>query len=427
MADLISRVWKQLKNGLFRMFAANILNKIVGMASSMVITRLLTKSEYGIWSYSLNIYSYLLLVTGLGLLSGAFQFGAESRGTDKEFSYYRFCMNVGLFIDVILVSVFIAVCWKAPFSLPEAKPYIIAVIPLLLIEYVMNLLLTILRCESRINDYAKILNRNTILLAVGTCAGAVFGIMGVIIGRYMAYGISLLQVIRHTKKEIGMMFCVPKIKWRETKPLWHYSLFTGASSALNCMLYLLDVSMIAALLQNSSEVAVYKVATLLPTALAFVPNSVVTCVLPDIVRNRNDHLWLRKNIKRYFIGLGSLNFLICSALIIFAPFVIGILSGSQYLEAVYPFRILTAGYFISGTFKTFSTNLLAGLRRVNYGLFLSVSAGTCNIVFNYVFIRKYGMVGAAYATFGTIAVAAVMAFSYLIIIVYAKKEKRKEC
>lgn len=424
MTELIRRVWIQLKTGLFQMFIANILNKIVGMASSMVITRLLTKSEYGIWSFALNIYSYLLLVTGLGLLSGAFQFGAENRGTEKEFSYYRFCLNVGLVIDAILVAIFIVWSRKMSFSLPAAKPYIIAIVPLLLLEYAMNLLLTILRCESRIHDYAKILNRNTLLLALGTCAGAVFGIKGVITGRYLAYAISLLQVILYTKKEIRRMFIVPKIKWRETKTLWHYSLFTGASSALNCMLYLLDVSMIAALLQDSSEVAVYKVATLLPTALTFIPNSVVTCVLPDIVRNRNNHIWLRRNVKRYFIGLGSLNFLICSVLIIFAPFVIGILSGSQYLEAVSPFRILVAGYFISGTFKSFSTNLLAGLRRVNYGLFLSVSAGTCNIVFNYVFIRKYGMVGAAYATLGTITIAAVMAFSYLVMIVYVKKEKR---
>ena len=70
---------------MLQMLTANVLNKVVAMVSNMVITRVLTKPEYGIWSYVLNIYSYVGLLTGLGLLSGAFQFGAENRGKEEEF------------------------------------------------------------------------------------------------------------------------------------------------------------------------------------------------------------------------------------------------------------------------------------------------------------------------------------------------------
>ena len=75
----IKDFWNQLQSGMLQMLTANVLNKVVAMVSNMVITRVLTKPEYGIWSYVLNIYSYVGLLTGLGLLSGAFQFGAENR------------------------------------------------------------------------------------------------------------------------------------------------------------------------------------------------------------------------------------------------------------------------------------------------------------------------------------------------------------
>ena len=49
-------IWNQLRKGILQMLSANVLNKAVMMLSNMVITRLMTKAEYGLWSYVLNIY-----------------------------------------------------------------------------------------------------------------------------------------------------------------------------------------------------------------------------------------------------------------------------------------------------------------------------------------------------------------------------------
>lgn len=418
LQEKIKEIWKQLKKGILQMFGANVLNKVVAMLSNMVITRLLTKTEYGIWSYVLNIYSYLTLATGLGLLSGAFQFGAENKGKKEEYQYYRFCLYGGLLIDIILISVFFVVCFFWKFSFPEAGKYLRMVAPMLLFEYVWNLLLTVLRCENRIQEYAGILNRNTVFIAIGTCLGGSFGIEGVIVGRYAAYCISLLQTVFVTREETKKIKDAEKIPLKKTGELWHYSIFTGASAALNLIVYLIDVSMIAAMLKNPKDVAVYKVATLIPSALTFIPNSVVICVLPGIVRNNKNKTWLQENIKKYFFSLGIFNFVLCICLIVLAPLIIKILSSVQYIDAVPVFRILVSGYFISGTFRIFSTNILAGLRCVNYGLFLSVVSGICDILFNYILIHEFGMIGAAYATFGTMTVASVLAFGYLMKKVY---------
>lgn len=412
--NLINNIYQKLSQGLLQMFGANVLNKVVSMLGNMVITRMLTKPEYGIWSYVLNIYSYLNLISGLGLLSGAFQFGAENRGKEEEFQYYKFCLKIGLIFDTVLVIGFFAITFSADFSMPEAKPYLRTIAPMILLDYALQILLTVLRCENRIKEYANILNVNTILLTVGTCGGAYFGIEGVILGKYIAYVISLMQIILRTKDEIGRIRNAADIPWKQTGDLWHYSIFTGISSALNLMLYLIGVSMIASLVQDPVEIAYYKVATLLPNALAFIPNSVITCVLPNIVVNNKNHSWLKKNVSISFAGLGSLNAVICGGGILFAPLIITILSGEQYLDAVPAFRVLMLSYFINGTFRMLSINILAALRCVNYGLFISIISLVCNIIFNYLFIEQYGAIGAAYATLGVTVVTAILAFGYLI-------------
>ena len=411
--NVIKNIWHKLSQGILQMFGANVLNKVVVMIGNMLITRMMTKADYGIWSYVLNVYSYLNLISGLGLLSGAFQFGAENRGKVDEFRYYRFCLKIGLVIDTVLVLLFLAMSLYIDYSLPEATIYLRIVAPMILLEYVMQILLTVLRCENRIKEYANILNVNTVLLTIGTCGGAYFGIVGVIIGKYVAYIVSLIQIAFRTKIELVNIKRAHNIPWKRTKDLWHYSIITGISSAFNLMLNLIGVSMISTLMKNPVEVAYYKVSTLLPNALAFVPTSVITCILPNIITNKNNHTWLRKNIFLSFLGIGFINLLISLCGIIFAPVIITTLSGEQYLDAVAPFRVLMFSYFISGTFRSLSINVLAALRCVNYNLFISITSIIASILFNYLFIEQYGAIGAAYATLGVVIVTAILSFGYL--------------
>ncbi len=420
-------LWAQLRKGIFQMLSANVLNKMIQMLSNMAITRLLSKADYGLWSFVLNQYSYLNLLTGLGLLSGAFQFGTETRNKKEEFEYYRFCLRTGILIDTILVAGFFAASFFIDFSIDGAQPYLRVYAPILLLEYILNLLLTVLRCENRIPEYAKILNLNTAMIAMGTCLGAFFGVWGVIIGKYTAYVLSIVQVVIKTQAEAQRIKCAQKIKWPQTKALWHYSLFVGASAAMNSLLYLLDVSMIAELIGDPLEVATYKVATLIPTGLSFIPSSVIVAIMPNIVQNNQNAMWLRRNVKKTFFYMGLINFGICAVLYVFSPFIISIVSGEQYLSAVPAFRILVIEYFFNGTFKSLSTNILASLRCVNYGLFLSTVSAISDVALNLFFIQKYGMIGAAYATLGVVLIVSVIGFSYLMWKIYRGSGKNAKC
>lgn len=416
-------MWERFRKGMFQILSANVINKFVAVLSNMVITRVLSTSDYGTWSYVLNLYTYFSIISALGLLNGAFQFGAENREKDKEFAYYKYCLKSGLFINLSLVGIStVGTVFFKP-ALPGTEKYLLSYIPVLLLEYVMNILTTVLRCENRIKEYAKVLNINTILIALGTCGGAFWGIKGVIAGKYFAYAVSLVVLIVLMKHEIMLIHTNGETLYKgELKELWHFSVMSCISSAMNSLLYLIDVSMITSLMKDAEQTAIYKVATLAPNALSFIPSSVVVYILPNLIAHNRDNKWLKTHVRKYYSCMGLTNIMITAAVVLFAPLIIRVLSGSKYLAAVPLFRILMIGYAISATFRTLSSNILFGLKKVNINMVINIVAGGVDILLNYCLINKHGAFGAAAATVLSETLASIIAFSYVLWTIYYKRQ-----
>ncbi|MCI8661618.1 MAG: oligosaccharide flippase family protein [Lachnospiraceae bacterium] len=395
------------------MLSANVINKIVVMISNMVITRILTRSDFGMWGYILNIYSYASLIAGLGLDSGAFQFGAENKGKGEAYRYYKYCLNIGLIINIVIIAVFYFYIHITELVIENSGLYIKIYLPVLIIEYLINIFSIMLRCSNRIKTYAKITNINTVLIAVATCVGACWGVPGVIGGKYCARVLSLASIICVMRQDLKNLLTASMLELKQITELWNYTIFTGVSSAFNRSLYLIDVTMIAQLIRNTEEIAIYKVSTMIPHALMFIPSSIIMCFLPDIVGHNREKRWLKSNVKKLYFFSGMVNFSIAFILFIFSKVIILLISGDQYIEAVGLFRIHLVGFFLTGTFRDLSVNILAGLKKVHYNLFISAIQIVSEVVFNYLLIIKFGMYGAAYATVLVEIIAAAMATFYL--------------
>lgn len=411
---MILDIWAALKKGILHIMSANAINKIISFLSAMVITRTLTQNDYGIWSYVLNIFTYLTIVSGFGLASGAFQYGTENHGSQKEYDYYKYCINHGLIIDIAIVVCVATVIGRGNLSIEGAKYYVISFIPILLLNYCYDVLMSFLRSQNRIKEYARCLNINSVVTAAGTCIGSFFGIAGVIFGRYTAilFSIGLLAFVM--KGEIRNIKNGSNLVKDEIRNLWKYSIYMGICSALNYLVYLIDISMISNLIGDAVQVAVYKVGTLIPNALLFIPTSVVTAVLPNFIYHNEDYKWIERNIKKLYVGLGLLNLFVCFSLEILAPYVITFVSGDKYNGSIPVFRVLLVGYFFAGTFRSMSTNLLAIYHKLNEGLAVSIITGITDICLNMYFISALGMIGAAFATMITDIIAGIFAFVLLM-------------
>lgn len=409
--------FSKVRSGVVHTLSANILNKIIGMISTMIITRMFTTTDYGILSYVLNIYSYLTLISGLGLISGNIQFATENKGQGKAYSYYKYCLSMGLLVDIVIatISMLLLSIFKLPIE--GAKSYILMYIPLLLLEYIIAIIQGILRSRNQIKEYAQLLNINSISIAIGTCGGAFFGVLGVIIGRYVASIITLIYAGFSSKEIVEYVRLAEGLDKKEKSALWNYSILVGASSAMNLLVHQLDVTLIAVMVKTAEDVGLYKVGTIIPNALEFIPSALVIAILPSIIYHKNEAEWIRENIKKTYLYLLLLNAVLTTVVISTAPLIIKVVSGEKYLSVLPIFRILTIGYFFSGTFRGLSVNLLAAFRRVKFGLLVSVTTCITDIIFNYLFIMKFGVIGAAYATLLAAIVSAGMSFTYVSILI----------
>lgn len=405
-----------LRSGIGHALGANVLNKAVGMISSMIITRVMTTTDYGILGYALNIFSYLTLVSGLGLLSGNIQFGTENKGGGRAYAYYKYCLLVGLIIDIFLVSISIGVISVLELPLKDSKRFVLLYIPLLLFEYVIAIVQGILRSKNKIKEYARYLNLNSLSVAVGTCVGAFWGVLGVIVGRYLASVITVAFSWLFLHDSTAQIIGAERLLGNEKKVLWKFSLVIGACSALNLLVYSLDITLIANMIRSTEEVGLYKAGTIIPSALAFVPNSVITAVLPNIIYHKNDMGWIRNRLNKIYVYLMGFNLILSATLILSAPLVMTLFAGKKYAKSAPVLRLLVAGYFFSGTFRGLSVNLLSAFRRVRYSLFISVSTCVADIVLNHYLIGKMGMIGAAYATLVVDILSAFLSFCYVFVL-----------
>lgn len=414
---MISSVSTKIKalsaKGFFHIFGANVVNKIIAFFTNIVIVWFLAKDDYGIFCYANNIYSIVMLLTGLGLLSGMFQFCLEDRKEEQRAGLYRYVLTRGLFIDGILALIVLGIGLLIPLSIEQAGKYLAVFGPLIILDYVFQYASTVLRIHLENKLYARLQIINTVTYFIAACLGAYLGgIYGTIAGRYIAYVISFVFAIAFLLQS-GFIVVRGECIDRDLKfDLWRYSVSTQLSAGMNTFTYLFDVFLVGYFIQSASLVATYKVATLLPEGFSFIPASVIVFALPYFVKHNNDRKWFSDKC-RYFLSIGAgLYGVIALCLALFAPWIIELLWGGAYLDAVLPFRILAVSFFFNAI-RTTCTNLLCAVRAIRSNLAISIISLVVNIVLCLLLIPAYGVEGAALAPLSVSVIAAGIALVLL--------------
>jgi len=403
-----------IKNGFFHIFSANVINKIIQFGISVVIVRLITKEAFGQWSYANNILSFFLLVDGLGVSSGLLQFASASRSEEERLSYLKYALFIGtafnsiLAIAVLLFSYF----FELPVDGSTEILRMLSLIPLITIFF--GILQIYLRAELRNKEFSFVTVVNTITFFVGVLIGGYFfQVTGIVWGRYLAYIVSTVVAIWFLRDYYRSFFTVSIPNKENRKQFLEFSVVSMLSNSISQVLYLMDTFLIGIMIHSDLVIASYKTATLIPFALNFIPLSVMTFAYPYFARYKDD----KSLIKNYYLKMQRylflLNSLISALLIVFAPLVIKILFGPSYLDAVIPFRILSFGYLIAGTFRIPSGNVIASLGKVQVNFYNAVISGGANIVLDILLIKYYGSVGAAIATVLVFVISSVVSVWYL--------------
>ncbi len=296
-------------------------------------------------------------------------------------------------------------------------------LPLFQLGY--NIICAVLRSQKRNKEYSILSVVNTLCILCGSVLGALlFREIGLLIGYYLAYTVSVILGVFYFKVNFwGKISDFKSYK----KELLSIGLVSMVNNGMIQLLYLLDIFVLGLVSVEETVLASYKVATIIPTALNFIPFSLMIYLYPYFAEHKDDGRWCIDKYKQLIMGLGGMNLMISIVMFIEAKFIIELFFGKQYLDSVIVFRLLSINYFFSGTFRGISGNLLITQRKLKFNTFVTVLSGVVNVIANCLFIPMWGSIGAAIATVLAILVSSVLSTSYLIYTFWSVYRRNKGC
>ena len=414
METFIPKIKKLFNTGFFHIFGSSVINKIIAFLSSVVLVRILTKAEYGVFTYAWNIYSIILILNGMGIESGVLQISSEHSG-DIEYANRasNYGIRFGVKFDLLLFAVILGIGLLAPLKIERSREILCLLCLLPMAQLLFQMTISYLRAQKRNQEYARltVINTAMVFLVSAGCA-FLFREKGLVAGYYVAYTVSF--AIGMLAYQVKLFNRSPKLTGSDRSALLKIAAITMCNNGLSQLMYLLDVFVLGIVDPQETLLASYKVATMIPSALGFIPLALITYLYPYFAEHQNDGNWCLSKYKQILLGLGAFNLTLSAILFVGAPLIIRILFGEQYLDAVPVFRILSVNYFFSGTFRILSGNLLVTQRKLKFNLFVAIVSSFTNIIADYLFIQWWGSVGAALATVLVVFVSSVLSTTYLV-------------
>lgn len=415
---IINFIQKLMRSGFGHLFGSSVLSRVLGFMSSIILVRLIPKSEYGIYANADNILGMFCIFEGFGMVSTFLQYGCTNQGKKKE-AIWSFCFYFSLSFQILLSIVILFTSMVVNFSIPGTGVLLGLMSLLPVFRNIRDLQQVYLRTELRNKEYARSNIITTIVTVITSCICSFFFLeKGLIAANYVSVFVTIFYI---------MYICNIKFPSKsndltrdEKKKIIKFSTVCVINNSTSTIMYLLDTFVLGIVVANSAVTASYKVASKIPTALSFIPGCVMTYIYPYFARHKNDGKWCLRNYKKVLLLLGLFNLVSVGGLIIFAPTVIKIVFGKQYLDALIPFRLLCLNYIVQATFATISGQLIVSQERLGFNTFTGIFSSVLNTILNLVLIPKLSSIGAALATLTVTIVVSVLNTIFFVKILRAK-------
>ena len=417
MLERIKELLKKLfKTGFFSIYLATITSKVVTLLGGVLIVRLLSQEDYGIYTLVLNAISMLCIFGDFGASGATLQYGIETdKEPNKQNGYFKLGMRMVLFSSLTSVVLILLSPLYYPYQNEtiEKLTFIMCGIPILTNS--INYIGMILRVKKENNKYSlyqvltTIIHYTTIIIVT-----MLFGLKGSLISQYI-YNIIIFVIGCFFIRKHLKLNSAEKIDKSKRKAFWKMGISNQLNNTLGSLLYQIDIFILGIMTTNTVDVSIYKVATIIPNALVFLPQCLAIYANPYFIEHNKDAKWVDNNAKKIIKYMMPIYAIIAISLIACSGIIIDILYGAEYKDAVIPFIILTIGFFFTATFKNLLTNIIFCLHKIWFGVMLNIVSMIINVILDIVFVWIFGYIGVGIATL------IINVLSSIIAIIYFKK------
>lgn len=423
---LAEEVKHLLSSGFLYIFCSDALNQLIRFSYSIFIVRIISKSSYGVFSYTMNIYNFFILLSGLGIDSAMLQVASEkSHDPKKTKSLFAFAYRFGFAVNALICVALVLTAFFTPLKIQASNALLKVTFALPLFDITRRLHLIQLRIGLKHKAFAISNFLHTILLSAFAILGAyLYQEYGMVYADYLTF--ALVLVIMTLCFNTHIPFSHEKLPKEEKRDILSLCTITSLSNGLTAFLTLSGTYLLGYFYPNEEMIASFRAAATIPTALAFVPGTLMIFVYPYFARERANYDWVIAQFKKVLLFLTAMCLPIALFGITLAPFIIGTVFGQEYLDSVTPFRILMLTFFFQALFKIPAGNLLVTQRKLKFNLFVSVLTTVMSTASNILLIPRYHSNGAAFSQLITILTAGAIATGYFTWHIYHQRRLARQ-
>lgn len=204
-----------------------------------------------------------------------------------------------------------------------------------------------------------------------------------------------------------------KIDYSYIKELLKKGKYYALASLMVTIYLRIDQVMLGTMISDKSQVGIYSAAVRISEIWTFVPISIITSYKPIIINEKEkSKAKYDKELSKLYNIVSFVCFLFVVIICVFGKLGIYILYGNEYSNAYIPLIILTIGIWF-GVLGNIHYIWMICENKEKYSTFYSFSGCITNIIFNFLLIPKYGIIGAAIATLISQISSNILSFSLI--------------
>ena len=396
-------VEKEQLKAIFRDMVKYSPSKIIGMLGNAIIvpvyTSLLSPEQYGLYSLSIAVLSFLCIIFSDWVgLSGLRFFKHHQMMQDMP--KYLTTLVTMLVANVFLLFV-LALTFRHNFCEFFHIPvkYFLAILVLIIPVAIRALLFQLLRAQLKSMSFtlSTIVNQFlTILLSIFFVKFFHLGAIALLLG--MGVSISLIDILLIYQSYLLSWFKLQRIEWASVLPIMKYGIPIAATS-LSAWIINQSNKFIMNSIHGFPEVGIAGVAYGLTLPLLMTIFSIITvAAIPRIINMYEEKIDVRPLISRFTGYYVLIALPVITVISLYSVDYVQMLSSNE--KFLVAFKLIP--YFAFGTFfmaLTDYTTLQYHLANKTYIDFvIKLTSGIANVVLNILLIPKYGLIGVGLAT-----------------------------
>lgn len=384
---------------------SSVFTRGLAIISVPIFTRLMTTDQIGVVNIYNSWYSLISAFATLSLTSGGFAVAMKDY-SDRRDEYESSILTLTSIVAIVIALIYAIapMFWQKMLGLPNA------LIILMLIGFLFAPARDFWLSRQRYEYKYKLAGAVSVLTAIVATFASIFAVIFVSNRHFEETSLVRLfsnYIIIYGVAAVIWIYILLKGKKFYCKEYWKMSLAISIPLiGYNIAGQVLNVSdrMMIGRLVNNSAVGIYGTLYTVSSLSLLVWQAINASFVPYLFQNidKKEH-----NIKQISNMLLEAYAVIAVLLTFFAPEIVKILATKEYYEAIYIMPSIAAGVFFTSYANLYS-NIAVYYKESKYVMYPAIVAAILNLVLNYVFIKMFGYMAAAYTTLFSYIILAIL-------------------